>query len=437
MTILARHIRRALILFGTFAVTSIAHGAEIKGGDDREPSEEEVSLQANVATLEKLVDAQPAVIRYRSNLAQCYRKLGESQQRESHFSAAATSYERAVALQQGLQTECSEIVEYQYLLSRDYWLLAIAQTSARRIDEAIKSLQRAVDVSQVIVENNPSMPEYARSLAALHGYLGTMQRDGQLLTQALESHKLAAELYEKLARTDFESRGQWPAALATYGDTLAVALDWKGAADAYGAAAKLNPHWRQLQSRRAMLQWAAGDAAGYQATCADLMRLWGKTTNYVDALWTTEALVVGENAVPDMNTVVALAQTAVAAQPGSALAKTFLGAAQLRAGKTAEAVATLKASIPRYALWTITSPQQTNQFRISRLFAEVCLADAYRQQGNDEALQEQIKKIADSIAVLEKPETAQDGETLPWSIEVTLELANRDLAALKQPRKSP
>jgi tetratricopeptide (TPR) repeat protein len=435
VAIVSRRAGRAICslpLIVALTSPSAMNAADALPADRSQPGEAEISQTTVVAGLQRLVQENPDVLRFKANLAQSCVNLADLQFSEGRWAAASNSYQLAIRYQQMLREVFPEVVEYQSNVARSYWALATTQQNGKRFDAAIQSYEHAIEVQRAIVMNNPEVPDYPFTLSSMYVSLGRAQRDNRAYPQAEESHKLAVDLLEELANTDSEARAQLPEALAIYGDTLAVALRWQAAADAYGKAVKLNNQMRRFQTRRALLQWAAGDKAGYQATCADLMKRWGRTNNAVDALWTSEACVVGEDAVTDPTAVVALAKRALAGDPGSPMAKTVLGAAQLRAGQVDNAIQTLKSSLPRHALVSILAPNQVNSIRLNRLLGETCLARAYLQQGDNDAVAAQAKKIEDLIAILEKPATQEEAELLPWSTEVALELAKRDLAQLQQ-----
>ena len=188
-----------------------------------------------------------------------------------------------------------------------------------------------------------------------------------------------------------------PAWIVPWGDSLAMLGRWGDSARIFQQGVGVNGQSWGVMFQCALVQLAAGDEAGYRATCAELIRFCGETSDPNQAFIITSACVVGDRAVEDMGKVVALARKATQSDPGNPGYWTALGAAQYRAGQTTEAIDTLKRAIPLHSFAALAAPAQLDQIQFSRLAGETFLAMAYQRQGDTAALEKQsaVVKSAD------------------------------------------
>jgi len=181
---------------------------------------------------------------------------------------------------------------------------------------------------------------------------------------------------------------------------------------------------------------AAGDQAGYQATCSELIARHGPHATAVDAYNIALTCVIGQHAVEDMERVLTLANRAVASIPFNPIYGTVLGAAQFRAGRTAEAVVTLERARPLYAAVSLAAPNLVGAVHGNQLLGEVYLGFCYRDLGEREKLQLQIERVRRLIEKLEKfpPEFGQ--VVIPWALTFAVELGKRELDNLVAPEEA-
>lgn len=396
------------------------------------PADAEKPYQRVIDAQQKLVREHPTVARYQGNLARALAVLGEVQNGQGRLDEAQNSYKKAIELQAKLAADNEMVAEYQSGFANMLASLAVLQQRIGTLDKAQETYQRAIDAQEKLITDNPAVPEHKAALARMYLYLGSAERDVRDLATALESEKKAVELYQDVVTEQPAYASHLASALAYYADTLAMAEKWQESADTYGKAIKAEGRIREFRSRRALLQWAAGDKPGYQATCADLINRYAKIDDPVAALYIAQACVVGEDAVQDMSSVIALAERAAKAEPSNPVAKTLVGAAQFRAGKTEEAIATLKVALPQHGFAALAAPKKLDHILLSRLLGESCLGKAYQKLGNHAAVERQVKIVREIIDRLENPPANPGSELMPWSIPLALTISRRELTKLSE-----
>jgi hypothetical protein len=182
----------------------------------------------------------------------------------------------------------------------------------------------------------------------------------------------------------------------------------------------------------AILQLAAGDEAGYRATCAALMKLRGATNGDI-ALSMSLTWVMGDKALDDMRPVLALAKRVADGDPANSLAAVVLGTAQFRAGHGEQAITTLTKALVALERATPTATTKPAHNLMARLVGEMTLVLAYHQQADSTALQRQrgsLRKLIDAAEMSPLPES--DGLP-PWAPRAAAEIARRELAKLNMP----
>jgi tetratricopeptide (TPR) repeat protein len=206
---------------------------------------------------------------------------------------------------------------------------------------------------------------------------------------------------------------------------------WQQAADAFAkATVTANYAWRP-QFQWALLQLAAGDEAGYAATCSDLLARHGDHPSTATAVGIALACIAGDRAVEDMNQVVQIVQRLADSNPLNPAFQSWLGAAQFRAGRTQEAIERLRKSVPRHPVAALAAPGQIDQIRVSWLTSETILALAYHQANDEPALAKQLDVVRKLVQKLEatNPHYSQDfGE---WALPLASLLAKRNLTRLE------
>jgi tetratricopeptide (TPR) repeat protein len=221
------------------------------------------------------------------------------------------------------------------------------------------------------------------------------------------------------------------AALSRWSDSLAMLGKWDAAADKYADVVRLsNRRWTTLWVW-ALLQLAAGDEAAYTATCAELIERYAKTDDPFEAYAIATTCIAEADAVPEMDTVVALARQAVDADSRNPVLRVTLGAALFRAGEVQEAIDTLKKALPEHVLASFAATARYDQIQVSRLVGESILAMAYHEQGDITQADRQAAKVRSLITTLENSPPKPSGQIAPWAIQFTIKLAKQQMARIE------
>ncbi len=408
----------------------IQGGGGVRQVETGRPAEAEVSYKKAVGIEEKLVAENPTATSCRDSLAFTYSSLSNLQIRTGRKADAVASSNRAIEIWEQLVRENPTITEYQDSLAGACNRRGALQFFTGQMADAEASYQRAIAIGEKLVRENPSVTGYQNGLASGYHHLAQQYQfmgrpgDGESYNQK------AIEMCEKLMQenpSDQSFKYVLGLALETRGDMLALSRQWRESADVYVRVVAMHVRSSHEPVCLALLQLAAGDEAGYRATCEKLLAQYGADAKEMEAYEIAFACVVGEHAVEDANSVVAVAKRAVASNPAF---RTILGAAQFRAGRTNEAVATLKAAMPLHAVAVVAAPAMADVVYTSQLLGECFLAHGYRELKDQKAMQTQIEKVRALIKKLETSPRQKIQSMPPWAVGWGIELANRELARL-------
>jgi tetratricopeptide (TPR) repeat protein len=437
--------------------------------------EAEASYRRAIAIREKLAREIPGANGLWPRLPQIYIRLGLLQTETDRPSEAEASFRRALEIGGETASKSPEGGDDWQDVADAHYDLGYAQHRMNRPERAEGSFRSALAAYQKIAGDGRISAANRHNVAGAQYYLGMLWRIGGRLAESEASTRRALEIYEEFVRNDrsdalnhdwlarahlqlgllqsssgrnSEATQSWTAAAAEFsaaaelhdprvnvfarlGDTLALLGEWKQAADAFAkATVAANYAWRP-QFQWALLQLAAGNEAGYAATCADLLARHGEHPSGATAVGIALACIAGDRAVDDMNRVVEIVRRLAESEPLNPVFQSWLGAAQFRAGQTQEAIERLTKSVPLHPVAALAAPAQLDQIRVSWLTSETILALAYHQANDEQALAKQVEAVRRLVEKFEatKPHYSQDfGE---WALPLAIRLAKRNLARLE------
>ncbi|MEX2114326.1 MAG: tetratricopeptide repeat protein [Pirellulales bacterium] len=437
--------------------------------------EAEASYRRAIAIREKLAREIPGVSYLWPRLPQIYIRLGLLQTETDRPSEAEASFRRALEIGGEIASKSPDGGDHWLDVADAYYDLGYAQHRMNRPAQAEASFSSALATYEKIAGDGQIRAADRPNVAGAHYYLGLLWRIGDRVAESEASTRRALQLYEMFVHDDSsdainrewlarahlqlgllqsssgrrsEAIQSWTAAAANFaaaaelhdprvnvfarmGDTLAMLGQWQQAADAFGkATVAANYAWRP-QFQWALLQLAAGDEAGYSATCADLLARHGDHPSTATAAGITLACTAGDRAVEDMNKVVQIVQRLADSDPLNPVLQAQLGAAQFRAGKTQEAIERLRKSVPLHSVAALAAPGQLDRIRVSWLTGETILALAYYKANDEQALAKQLDVVRELVEKLEatNPQYSQDfGE---WALPLTILMAKRNLTRLE------
>ena len=158
----------------------------------------------------------------------------------------------------------------------------------------------------------------------------------------------------------------------------------------YAQAVELSGRPLRLLTQWALLQFAAGNDAGYRAACDELLDRYGDTKDPFQAFQIALTCAVAEHAVRDMQKPLALARLAAGSDPRNPIYGCCSGIIQYRTGNDEDAIAVLRIALPLHAVAAIAAPNRIEEIRTSRLVGEVVLAIAYHRAGKFELRDKQV-----------------------------------------------
>ena len=308
------------------------------------PAEAAREFLSAIEIRQKLVRDDPSMSDYQLGLGWSYAYLAFAQQKLGRAAEAATSHRKVIEVREALARDNPTVGKYQDDVAAGYVDLGLLLREAGRAAEAEHPFRKAIEIRQKLVREHPQARDYQDGLAWCYVDLALAQHDTERTAEAVAAYRRAIEIRRKQARddpTNATCQSNLARDLTRCGEALALLGRWSQSTDMYAqAAAAGNDSW-QTMGLLALLQLAAGDLAGYRATCADLVKRHADDASPDAATAMALALVVGDKALDDMSEALALAMRAADADPSNPMALVLVGAAQYRAGRGQQAIATL------------------------------------------------------------------------------------------------
>ena len=404
------------------------------------PAEAVVSHRKALEIRVKLARDNPTIGKYKNTVAASYADVGLLQRELGRAAEAASEFGQAIEIREKLVRDDPTVNDYQEGLAWCHVYLALAQQKMGEPAEAADSHLKAIEIREKLTQNNPAVSKYQNDVAVSYRDLGNLLRATGRTAEAVAADRAAVEIREKLLRndpTDAACRSNLANDLALCGDTLATLGQWSESADRYARAVAIGDHSWQTMGLLALVQLAAGDKAGYRATCADLVRRHAGNAAPDAALSIALALVMGEKALEDMNQALALARRAADADPSNPIGAIVLGAAQFRTGRGNQAMTTLTRALSQLDPAAPTTRSKPDEMLVGRLVGEMLLALAYHEHSDREGLQKQLETLRTWIDKAETSKPQYQSGLPPWAVGFSVEIAGRELARLSQPDEVP
>ncbi len=326
--------------------------------------------------------------------------------------------------------------DYQVGLGWSYANLGVAQADSGRPSDAEISHGKAINIRAKLLQDNPAVDDYKHEIALSCRDLGNAERALGKIRQAAGLYRAAVEIRAKLAAT-YPKVATVQSNLATdlvlYADSLALLGQWAESANMYAKAVGTGDRRWQTMTSCALVQWAAGNEAGYRALCAQLAARYGASTAPETLLSITLALVAGNKALSDMHQALAIAERAAEANSSDVRAAILLGAAQYRAGSNKEAIATLGKALADLDQTAPAIANHRDQILLFRVTGEALLALAYRDETGENLPQTQLDALRQLIEHGESPPSERADGLPPWALAFAVQNAKRELAKLGLP----
>jgi serine/threonine protein kinase/tetratricopeptide (TPR) repeat protein len=241
--------------------------------------------------------------------------LGVAQYRAGNWKAAIDTLTRADALYGGR------------LFSYNAFFLAMAHWQRGEKEQALKEYAPALVWMEKYAPKDAHLLRFRAEAASLLGLPEKLTpeqaqaRDDDLkyYTLVLEAHPKAAWAYQQRG-TAHARLGRWDMAETDLAKTIALNADSPVA-------------WDYL----ALLRLHRGNRDGYRKACTDMLKRFGRTANADASYWTVWTCALAPDAVTDRQTVVQMAENAVAANPKNCDLLQHLGAVLYRAGRFEDA----------------------------------------------------------------------------------------------------
>jgi len=307
------------------------------------------------------------------------------------------------------------------------------QIAADRTSDAEISFGKVIEIRAKLIAETTARLDWRNDLALAYVDLGHVQAMRDRISEAAVSFRSAVEVRQKLCDdypTNQDFRVRLTNDLVQCGDALALSGQWSPAAGLYARAVQTSDHSWQVLWPCALMQLASGNEAGYRATCAELLQRHSAGATSDALLAITMTMVVGTHSLDDMNQAVTLAKQAADANPADARMSLLVGAAQYRAGRAKEAIATLTNSLERLET---AQPDKIEPVLVCRIVGHMLLAQAYHEQADSAARQRQIDALRQLLDRRTAGAPHFQGPLPPWTVGFAVEIAQRELDKLSPP----
>ena len=140
-----------------------------------------------------MVEADPTVTQFQSDLAQSDNNIGFLQQESGHLTEALASLEQARAILQKLADANPAVTRFEGDLAQSHQVIGAVQDQTGHPAEALASYERARAILQKLVDSNPTLTLFQSRLAMSHSFVGqARQRAGRPADAAAEFRRAVA-----------------------------------------------------------------------------------------------------------------------------------------------------------------------------------------------------------------------------------------------------
>jgi serine/threonine protein kinase/tetratricopeptide (TPR) repeat protein len=141
------------------------------------PSEALDAFGRSLAIRQKLADANPSVVQFQSDLGKAYNNIGAMLQMTDKPSEAIEALDKAVAIRQKLADANPAVTQFQHDLAFSLDNRSDSYRRLRKLPEALAETGRALAVYQKLVDANPAVTNYQIGLARSHSRMALVLYD--------------------------------------------------------------------------------------------------------------------------------------------------------------------------------------------------------------------------------------------------------------------
>ena len=127
--------------------------------DKRQPAEAMKAFMSQLAILQKLADAKPAVSDIQTALANGYQGIGLHLRTTGKLAEALEAYKSAQAILQKLADANPTVTDHQWHLARNQGDIAAVLRGIGKPAEALKAYESALAISQKLADANPTVTD--------------------------------------------------------------------------------------------------------------------------------------------------------------------------------------------------------------------------------------------------------------------------------------
>jgi tetratricopeptide (TPR) repeat protein len=158
------------------------------------------SHEAALAIQRKLVDANPTVSEFQSDLAISHTDIGNILRETGKPTDALKSYETALAIQMKLADANPSVSRFQRAVALSRYNIGTLLSETGKPAEALKSHEAALAIQRRLADADPSVTDFQRELAHSYSNIGVLLNDTGRLADARKPCEAALAIQKKLLR---------------------------------------------------------------------------------------------------------------------------------------------------------------------------------------------------------------------------------------------
>ncbi len=304
-------------------------------------AEMETSVRQYLMWAEKLSNAFPDDPRFQQELANAHNTLGEYLHHSGRLSDAEKEYGHAIEFAEKALARSPINPGRRQIVAVFSANLAEILSKTGRASQAEASYRRCIDLYEKLIEDYPDSHGYRANLAEFVALNGDLYVQLGRLEAALEASRKVVAICTKLVQ-DLPGESLYRLQLAKahlrLGMALAMANHAGKAIVELSKALELNNRGLLAHKQLALAHAMTGDLNAYRSVCAAMLDRFGRSQDVNVVTKVSWTLVVGPDAVNDLDQVIKLAEIVARSNSKSPYYSPTMGAALYRAGRFEEAL---------------------------------------------------------------------------------------------------
>ncbi len=160
------------------------------------------SYEQSIAILTPLVDTNPTVTEFQSDLAKCHHNIGSLLSETGKPGEALVAYEKSREIRERLVEANPTVTKFQNDLAASHNNIGTLLSETGKPGEALAAFERAREIRERLVAANPTVTDFQSGLAMSHNNIGVQLRLTGKPGEALAAYEKAREIRERLVEAN-------------------------------------------------------------------------------------------------------------------------------------------------------------------------------------------------------------------------------------------